>query len=67
MGSNFDGPGLHGYNSPATLTINRDLAANPLDASCGEGSAVELLPSAAQLDRDMPIKNKDGGVWWPKN
>ena len=67
VGSNFDGPGLHGYNSPATLTINRDLAANPLDASCGEGSAVELLPSAAQLDRDMPIKNKDGGVWWPKN
>lgn len=65
-GSNFDGPGLHGYNSPATLTVNRDLANNPLDASCGEGSAVELIPSAAQLNRDMPIKNKNGSVWWPK-
>ncbi len=66
VGSNFDGPGLHGYNSPATLTVNRDLANNPLDASCGEGSAVELIPSAAQLNRDMPIKNKNGSIWWPK-
>lgn len=66
VGSNFDGPGLHGYNSPATLTINRDLANNPLDASCGDGSAVELLPSAAQLNRDMPIRNKNGSIWWPK-
>lgn len=66
VGSNFDGPGLHGYNSPATLTITRDLANNPLDSSCGDGSAVELIPSAAQLNRDMPIKNKNGSVWWPK-
>lgn len=66
VGSNFDGPGLHSYNSPATLTVNRDLTANPLDASCGEGSAVELIPSAAQLNRDMPIKNKNGSDWWPK-
>lgn len=65
-GSDFDGPGLHGYNSPATLTVNRNLASNPLDASCGDGSAVELIPSAAQLNRDMPIKNKNGSTWWPK-
>ena len=66
VGSNFDGPGLHGYNSPATLTVNRDLANNPLDAACGDGSVVELIPSAAQLNRDMPIKNKNGSIWWPK-
>lgn len=66
VGSDFDGPGLHGYDSPATLTVNRDLVNNPLDASCGDGVAVEIIPSAAQMNRDMPIVQKDGTQYWPK-
>ena len=65
VGSIFDGVGLHGYDSPATLTITRDLAANPLPGDCSEaGDAVELIPSKAQMDRDMPIVVK-GKQWWP--
>jgi hypothetical protein len=65
VGSVFDGVGLHGYNSPATYKITRDLANNPIpeaDANgnaCGEGVDVVVDPSAAQLDHDMPIP----GVW----
>ena len=65
VGSDYDGPGLHGFNSPATLTVTRDLVNNPLDASCGAGLAVEVIPSAAQLNRDMPIVN-NGKQVWPK-
>ncbi|MDO9311038.1 MAG: hypothetical protein Q7T85_05020 [Nitrosomonas sp.] len=65
VGSDYDGPGMHGFNSPATLTVTRDLVNNPLDASCGAGDAIELIPSAAQLNRDMPIINK-GKQYWPK-
>ncbi|GKS68175.1 hypothetical protein W03_01790 [Nitrosomonas sp. PY1] len=67
VGSVFDGVGLHGYDSPATLTITRDLVNNPLPEGCSaEGDAVELIPSKAQMDRDMPIVVK-GKQWWPKN
>ena len=66
VGSEYDGPGLHGYNSPATLTVMRDLVNNPMDASCGDGVEVEIIPSAAQLDRDMPIINTNGSQFWPK-
>lgn len=66
VGSIFDGVGLHGYDSPATLTINRDLVANPLSGDCSEaGDVVELIPSKAQMDRDMPIVVK-GKQWWPQ-
>lgn len=65
VGSSFDGTGLHGFNSPATLTVMRDLVSNPLDASCGAGLAVEVIPSAAQLNRDMPIVD-NGKQVWPK-
>ncbi len=63
VGSDYDGPGMHGYDSPATLTVMRDLVKNPLDASCGAGDAIELIPSAAQLNRDMPIVDKGKPVW----
>lgn len=65
MGSDYDGPGLHGFNSPATLTVTRDLVNNPLDAACGAGLDVEVIPSAAQLNRDMPIVH-NGKQVWPK-
>jgi hypothetical protein len=50
---------VHGIGSPARLTIRRDLQANPLPASCGEGVAVTVSPSPAQVDRDLPIP----GYW----
>ncbi len=63
VGSNYDGVGLGGFDSPATLTVTRDLANNPLEAACGDGVDVEIIPSAAQLNRDMPIINKGKQVW----
>ncbi|MCB1985058.1 MAG: hypothetical protein H6936_12335 [Burkholderiales bacterium] len=50
---------------PASFTINRDLENNPLPENCGAGVAVELKPSAAQINRDMPIK-QNGQQLWPK-
>lgn len=63
VGSNFDGQGLHGYDSPATLKVNRTIA--PLPASCGAGLDVTIKPSAAQLNRDMKVI-VDGNQVWPK-
>lgn len=55
VGSKFDGVGLHGYNSPASLIVTRDLVAHPLDVSCGDGFDVTVTPSANQINRDLPI------------
>jgi len=65
VGSKFDGaPGSHGYDTPAGFTINRDLEANPLPESCGgTGQLVLVRPSAAQLDRDMPVILNGSQVW----
>ncbi|MBX3617082.1 MAG: hypothetical protein KF839_08080 [Nitrosomonas sp.] len=63
VGSIYDGEGLHGYDSPATLTIARSIA--PLPSSCGEGVDVFVKPSAAQLNRDLRII-LDGAQLWPK-
>ncbi|SFM01855.1 hypothetical protein SAMN05421880_10456 [Nitrosomonas nitrosa] len=57
----FDAPG---WNFPAPFTVNRDLETNPLPSSCGEGIAVRIYPSAAQLDRDFPVV-VDGQQVWP--
>lgn len=38
-----------------TLTINRDLAANPLPESCGEGYEVAVEPSAEGIDEYLPV------------
>lgn len=63
VGSNFDGLGInadgsnaHGYNSPATYKITRTSA---LPAECAAAEDVVIDPSAAQLNRDMPIP----GIW----
>ncbi|MDR4517549.1 MAG: hypothetical protein MRK00_09215 [Nitrosomonas sp.] len=50
---------------PAPFTINRDLQNNPLPENCGEGVSVELKASAAQINRDMPIK-LNGQQLWPR-
>ncbi|HTQ99232.1 MAG TPA: hypothetical protein VMH83_04545 [Candidatus Acidoferrum sp.] len=48
----------------ASLTINRNLAANPLPASCGGvGTSVDVRNSALQLNRDMPIRINGTTVW----
>jgi hypothetical protein len=62
VGSKFDGRGLEGYNSPATFKITRDVEKYPFQPGCFEhinGIDVQIDPSAAQLNNDMPIK----GVW----
>lgn len=56
-GSKFDIFALHGLGSPAKFTVTRKTA-NPLDASCGVGQEITIRPSAAQLNRDLPIKGK---------
>lgn len=62
VGSDFDGTeDLNGYDSPASLTVNRTIA--PLPESCGEGVDVVIKPSAAQLNRDMPVKINGVQVW----
>ena len=65
VGSKYDGvPGSHAYDSPAFFTVNRDLESSPLPESCG-GNGIEVLvkPSAAQVDRDMPILYNGTQVW----
>ena len=54
-------------NGPATFTITRDLTENPLPDGCSaEGDAVVVKPSAAQINRDMPIVIDDAQIW-PQN
>lgn len=45
------------------LTITRNTTANPLPSGCGAGSTVEVKASAAQIERDMPIKVQGVQVW----
>lgn len=78
VGSNYDGVGLDGYNSPATLKVVRNttgtpatltsaaVAANPLPADCGEGLDITVTPTAEQLNRDMPAKDANGAQVWPQ-
>jgi hypothetical protein len=61
VGSIFDGMGLHGYDSPATLKVNRSIT--PLPESCGEGIDVVVKPSAQQLNRDLQIKFQGQKIW----
>jgi hypothetical protein len=62
-GSSFDSFALDGYGSPASLKVLRTSA---LPASCNNvGFDVTVIPSAAQLDRDLPIRNAHGEQYWP--
>lgn len=63
VGSIYDGAGLHGFDSPATLKVTRSIT--PLPESCGAGVDVVVKPSATQLNRDMRI-NIDGNQIWPQ-
>ncbi len=50
---------IDGVGAPATLTVNRNVATNPLPASCGPGIDVTVTPSAADVTTNLPIP----GVW----
>ena len=66
VGSSYDGtPETNdGFDSPATLTVTRDLTAKPLPPSCGAGVDVVVTPSASQINRDMPVFY-NGKQEWP--
>lgn len=51
--------GVDGVGSPATLTVNRNLTANPLPASCGAGIDVTVEPNPVDIDIHLPIP----GYW----
>jgi hypothetical protein len=63
-GSNFSivgkQAGIDGIGAPATLTVNRNVATNPLPASCGAGLDVTVTPSAADINANLPIAG-----YWP--
>ena len=61
----------HGWNSPATLTVKRDLKNNPLPASCtgngGLGDDVYVYPSADQINKELPVwsePKQTGTLYW---
>lgn len=60
VGTPYDSPN---WSYPAIFTVERDLVNNPLPASCGDGIAARIIPSAAQLHRDMPVKINGQQVW----
>lgn len=78
VSSAYDGVGLHGYNSPATLKVVRNttgtlatlttpaVAAKPLPPSCGAGLDITVTPTAEQLNRDMPAIDANGVQVWPQ-
>jgi len=47
--------GIDGIGEPAILTVNRNLTTNPLAPACGAGYELFVTPSAAQIERDLPI------------
>lgn len=52
--------GVEEIGGAATLIVNRNLASNALQTACGAGYDVTVTPSAAQVDRDLPIPG-----YWP--
>lgn len=52
--------GVEEIGGAATLVVNRNLASNALPTACGAGYDVIVTPSAAQVDRDLPIPG-----YWP--
>lgn len=59
LGTPYDRKGTED-DGPASLTVTRTSA---LPASCGTGQVVEVKPSAAQINRDMPIIYNGQQVW----
>jgi hypothetical protein len=47
---------VDGVGAPASLTFNRDLAKNPLPASCGAGYVFTVTPSAEDVDANLKLE-----------
>lgn len=62
VGSDFERLESSGYDSPATLKVERT---SDMPENCGEGEEVVVTPTAAQLNRDFPV-SLDGTQVWPK-
>jgi len=64
LGTPYDRVGSTIDDGPAPWTVTRNLTQNPLPASCGStGVTVEVKPSAAQINRDMPVIYNGQQVW----
>jgi hypothetical protein len=66
MTPKFNDPGVmpHDFETDPfwpTLTVNRDLDANSLPPSCGEGFDIAVQPSDSDIDAYLPVKG-----FWPK-
>ncbi|MFO1250653.1 MAG: hypothetical protein U1E77_05795 [Inhella sp.] len=48
-------PAVDGIGSPASLTFNRDLTKNPLQASCGAGYTFTVTPSTEDIDANLKL------------
>ncbi len=59
LGTPYDRQGTED-DGPASLTVTRT---STLPASCGAGQVVKVKPSAAQINRDMPIIYNGQQVW----
>lgn len=57
----FNDTGVLSLGFWPTLTINRDLSANPLPAGCNGGYDVAIEPSDNDIDNILPIQG-----YWPK-
>jgi len=53
--SKYSDPSVDGIGAPASLTINRDLAKNPLPASCGAGYTFTVTPSNEDVDANLKL------------
>ena len=51
----YSDPTVDGIGAPASLTINRDLAKNPLAPSCGAGYTFTVTPSNEDVDANLKI------------
>jgi hypothetical protein len=51
----YTDPTVDGIGAPASLTVNRDLAKNPLAASCGAGYTMTITPSAEDVDANLKM------------
>lgn len=51
----YSDPTVDGIGSPASLTVNRDQAKNPLPAVCGAGYTLTVTPSAEDIDANLKL------------
>ncbi|MGD7036848.1 hypothetical protein [Methylotuvimicrobium buryatense] len=53
--SRFNNDSIHGIGEAPTLTVQRDLTANPLPGTCDLGYDVLIEPSSQDIDNNLPI------------